>query len=241
MVFKWHKAFKEGRENVEDDPRSGRPISSTNDQNVEVGRAVMAEDHRLSVRMIAEETGSDKSAVHRILTDHLHMRKICAKLELKNVSVEQKANRMEICQDLLGRLEIEPNFLDKVITGDELWVFDYDPETKRQSAEWHTKSSPRPKKACMSRSRVKTMITVFFDSRSIVHKEFVPPGQTVNHAFYKDVLERLRKRSSESERTLQTTGCFTTITRRLTLRFRFENFWQTKAFPYFHIHPRAQI
>jgi len=22
MVFKWHKAFKEGRENVEDDPRS---------------------------------------------------------------------------------------------------------------------------------------------------------------------------------------------------------------------------
>jgi len=36
MVFKWHKAFKEGQENVEDDPRSGRPISSTNDENVEV-------------------------------------------------------------------------------------------------------------------------------------------------------------------------------------------------------------
>jgi len=36
MVFKWHKAFKEGRENVEDDPRSGKSISSTNDQNVEV-------------------------------------------------------------------------------------------------------------------------------------------------------------------------------------------------------------
>ena len=33
-----------------------------------------------------------------------------------------------------------------------------------------------------------------FDSRGIVHKEFVPPGQTVNHAFYKHVLERLRKR-----------------------------------------------
>jgi len=33
----------------------------------------------------------------------------------------------------------------------------------------------------------------FFDNRAIVHKKFVPPGQTVNHAFYKDVLERLRK------------------------------------------------
>ena len=36
MVFKWHKAFKEGRENVEEDPRSGRPITSRKDENVEV-------------------------------------------------------------------------------------------------------------------------------------------------------------------------------------------------------------
>ena len=34
---------------------------------------------------------------------------------------------------------------------------------------------------------------MFFDSRRIMHKEFVPPGQTVNPAFYKDYLERLRK------------------------------------------------
>ena len=165
-------------------------ISSTNDQNVEVVRAVMAKDRRLSVRVNAEETGLNKNAVHRILTEHLYMRKICAQLVPKNLSVEQKANCLEICQDLLGTLEIEPNFLYRVITGDESWVFDYDPETKRQSEEWHMKSSPRPKKAHMSRSRVKTKI-VFFDSRGVVHKEFVPPGQTVNHAFYKDFLERL--------------------------------------------------
>jgi len=56
VVFKWHKAFKEGRENVEDDPSSGRPISSTNDQNVEMVRAVIAIDRRMSVRMIAVHT-----------------------------------------------------------------------------------------------------------------------------------------------------------------------------------------
>jgi len=85
--------------------------------------------------MIAEETGLDRNAAHRILTDRLHMRKIFAKLVPKNLSVEQKANRLEICQDLLGRLKIEPDFLDKVITGAEYWVFDYNPETKWQSAE----------------------------------------------------------------------------------------------------------
>jgi hypothetical protein len=154
----------------------------------------MANDSRLSVRMIAKETGLDKNAVHRILTDHLHMRKICARVVPKHLSVEQKANRLEICQNLLERLEIEPNFLDKVITGEESWMFEYDPETKRQSEEWHTKNSPRPKKACMSRSRVKTMIIIFFDSCDIVHKELLPPGQIVNHAFYTDVFKRLLKR-----------------------------------------------
>jgi len=44
VVFKWNKALKEGRENVEDNPHSGRPISSTNDQNVEMVRAVIAKD-----------------------------------------------------------------------------------------------------------------------------------------------------------------------------------------------------
>jgi len=58
----------------------------------------MAKDRRLSVRMIVKETGLDKNAVHRNLKDHLHMRKLVP----KNLSVEQKANRLEICQDLLG-------------------------------------------------------------------------------------------------------------------------------------------
>ena len=103
MVFKWHKDFKVGLENVEDDPRSGRPISSTNDQNVEVVRAAMVKDRRLSVRMIAEETGLNKNAVRRILTEHLHMRKICAKLVPKNLSVEQKENQLEILSGLAGK------------------------------------------------------------------------------------------------------------------------------------------
>jgi len=99
------------------------------------------------------------------------MRKICAKLVPKNLSVEQKVNRLEICQNLLGRLEIEVDFLDKVTTADESWVFDYDPKTKWQSVEWHTKSSPRLKKVCMSRSTVKTMIIVYFDSHGILHND----------------------------------------------------------------------
>jgi histone-lysine N-methyltransferase SETMAR len=52
----------------------------------------------------------------------------------------------------------------------------------------------------MRRSRVKNMIVFFFDIRGTVHKEFVPPGQTVNHAFYNDVLERLKKRAQRGRK-----------------------------------------
>lgn len=218
MVFKWHKAFKEGRENVEDDPRCGRPISSTNDENVEVVRAVMERDRRFSVRVIAEETGLDKNAVHRILTNHLHMRKICAKLVPKDLSVEQKANRVKICQDLLERLEMEHNFLDKVITGDESWVFEYDPETKRQSAEWHTKNSPRPKKARMSKSKVKTLIIVFSTAVVLCTRNLYLQDRQLITSFTKMSWNDFENEFSESEQTLQAIGCCTTITRHLTLR-----------------------
>jgi len=71
-------------------------------------------------------------------------------------------------------------------------VFNYNPETKCQSAEWHTKSSPRPKKAHMSRSWVKTVIIVFSSAVALCTR--ICTSRTDNHAFYKDVLERIRKR-----------------------------------------------
>jgi len=37
------------------------------------------------------------------------------------------------------------------------------------------------------------MIICFFDQEGIVHREFVPPGMTVNADFYCDVLRRLRE------------------------------------------------
>ncbi|UYV67844.1 hypothetical protein LAZ67_5002206 [Cordylochernes scorpioides] len=46
----------------------------------------------------------------------------------------------------------------------------------------------------MSKSRIKMMIIVFFNIRGIVHCEFVPQGQTVNSAFYLEVLRRLKRR-----------------------------------------------
>jgi hypothetical protein len=55
--------------------------------------------------------------------------------------------------------------------------------------------SPQPKKVRQVRNNVKSMLICFFWYWRIMHKEFVPPGQTVNGHFYCDVRRCLRKKS----------------------------------------------
>ena len=98
----------------------------------------------------------------------------------KILSEYQKQQRFTVCQNITKGLEAEPDLLNSIITGDETWVFEYDPETKRQSCEWKSYGSPRPVKAMKLKSKVKVMLIMFFDIQGIVHFEFLPQGQTVN-------------------------------------------------------------
>ncbi|UYV74547.1 hypothetical protein LAZ67_12000097 [Cordylochernes scorpioides] len=170
-----HKAFKEGREEAADEPRSGRPTTARTDENVDRVLEVLRTDRRLSIQQIADTLHMSTFMVHGIVTEGLQMRKVWAKLVPKVLTQDHK----ELKSFALSRIN-EPDFLNSVVTGDESWMFEYDPESKRQSCAWYTKSSLRPKKARMSKSRIKTMIIVFFDIRGIVHCEFVPQGQTTD-------------------------------------------------------------
>jgi hypothetical protein len=43
----------------------------------------------------------------------------------------------------------------------------------------------------MSESLIKTMLITFFDINGIVHFEFIPQDQMVNHAYYVEILKGL--------------------------------------------------
>ena len=88
---------------------------------------------------------------------------MCAKVVSKILTHEQKEHRVICCADTLENIENDPDFFLNVITCDETWIFQYDPETKRQSMHWKSLQSPRKKKACMSKSKFKVMMIVFFD------------------------------------------------------------------------------
>jgi len=103
----------------------------------------LRENRRLTVRSIAEQVNINRETIRKILTEDLDMRKVCAKMVPQELTEEQKHRRVTISQVLLER---QNDILGRVITGDETWVHQYEPETKRQSAQWKTTNSPRKKK-----------------------------------------------------------------------------------------------
>jgi hypothetical protein len=104
-------------------------------------------------------------------------------------------------------------------------VYGYDPETKQQSSQWKSPNSLRPKKVCQVRSNVKSMLIVFFDIQGIVHKEFVPPGQTINGKFCCEILKQLREgiRHKCPDKWKKTIGFSTMTMRPLTHRSLFDS------------------
>ena len=83
--------------------------------------------------MIASQLDLKKDSVWKIITEDLGMRKVCARMVPRLLNDDQKERRMQVCQDIMERLQTEPDLLRRVITGDETWSFEYDPVTKRQS------------------------------------------------------------------------------------------------------------
>jgi len=112
------------------------------------------------------------------------MHRVAAKFVRRILTADQKQERVNVGTELRQVGSDDETFLSRVITGDESWVYDYDPETHRQSSQWKTPTSPRPKKARQVKSNLKSMITTFFDIMGIMQKEFVPTGHTVNSGFY---------------------------------------------------------
>ena len=173
-VYKWYKLFTEGREEVNDDARPGRPSTSTTSENTKAVKKIVMENRRITIREVAEDVGISVGSCHAILSDILGLKRVATKFVPNLLNFDQKTRCMTIAQEMLNDVNDDPDLLKKVITGDKSWVYGYDVETKAQSSQWKHTESPRPTKARQVRSNVKVLLTVFFDYHGVVHQEFLP-------------------------------------------------------------------
>ncbi|UYV63722.1 hypothetical protein LAZ67_2005429 [Cordylochernes scorpioides] len=183
----------DGREDMNDEERAGRPSTSTTDEKINEVEKMILTNRRITVREVAEDLNISIGSCHSIFINDLGMRRVAANFVPKSLNCDQKQHRMNIANEMLDSVCDDPNLLQRVITGDEAWVYGYDEETKAQSSQWKLPHEPRPKKARQVRSNVKFLLTVFFDCRGVVHHEFLPQGRTVNKEYYLQVMRNLRK------------------------------------------------
>ena len=132
---------------MESEERSGRPSTSRNPEMVEKVRSLVLKDRRITIREICDEVEILIGSCQSILTEELGMKRVAAKFVPRLLTLDQKECRVTNSSDLLENARDNPFFLSSIITGDESWVYGYDPETKAQSSVWKHPDSPRHKKA----------------------------------------------------------------------------------------------
>ena len=96
-VYRWYKMFSEGREDVNDEERAGRPSMSTTDENIVEVKKIVLVNRRITVREVAEDLNISIGSCHSIFTNDLGMTRVDAKFL--------------------------PKLLKMVITGDESWLY----------------------------------------------------------------------------------------------------------------------
>ena len=144
QVFQWHTRFKTGRTSV-DDEHTGRPTSCTTPETVARIQELIRQNRSRTICDIAEELEFGYGTCQRVLTEELGMHRVAAKFVPRILTDDQKQQRINVCAEV-RQLASDETFLSRVITVDESWVYGYDPETKRQSSQWKSPTSPRPKK-----------------------------------------------------------------------------------------------
>ena len=95
--------------------------------------------------------------VGSIVHEDLNMRNLSAKWVQKCLNADQKRQRCQSSEQNLEFFRRDPNnFLSRLVTMDETWLYHYDPETKQQSMEWRHSGSPRPQKIPSAKIRWKS-------------------------------------------------------------------------------------
>ena len=185
---KWFARFRSGNFDLEDQERSGRPQELDTDEL----EALLEEDPRQSTRELAEQLGVNNTTVLRRLQKIGKVLKV-GKWVPHELSENNKIQRLNTCISNMARYK-KKDFLWKIVTGDEKWIYYDNPTNKKQwlSPCQSATASPKP-----DIHRKKVMLCVWWDIKGIIYYELLEPKQTINAERYSQQLRRLNEKILE--------------------------------------------
>ncbi len=97
-----------------------------------------------------------------------------------------------MCKYVIKQVASDTDYLNNIITTNEMWNYCYNPAFKQQMSEWVLRDSFHPLKPSTKKSKMKCIVITFFNQEGLVYTHDVPDGyQTVSADWYIKVLRWL--------------------------------------------------
>lgn len=175
-IRNWYKRFDEGRTDLSDLPRSGRPVDNTCLGPI---KELLENQPFISAKAMSYILGIPKSTLLLKLHNELNLVKVNLRWVPHTLSPIQKQQRIDISKELLTYLEKGPSVWNWVITGDQSWIFWDNPHT----SQWIVKGTERPIHAKHNIASKKTMITVFLSCKQVILVKILKNGEHFNSSY----------------------------------------------------------
>lgn len=183
-VCKWAALFNEGRESVEDDPRSGRPITRTTPYYIKMVRELIEINCHISMVQIEAETSLSQGTINIILHQSLQLQKLASRWLPYLLTDLHREKRLTACRHNLAMFESGKWRICDVVTADESWIYWRQVGTKSRNMSWVGKDQPPSTIVRQGHYEPKSLITVLFKSTGTLHVDCVPKGGTINAGYY---------------------------------------------------------
>lgn len=163
-----------------------RPATAVTEENIVAVEKLVRENNRVTFKDIegSLQIGSPP-AVSKILHEYLRVRKVASRWVPYTLTESQKRIHVEWCEEMLKRFERgNSRRVSDIVTGDETWIYQFDPENKRQSTVWIFPDEHPPTKVKRPRSVGKKMVATFFSKSGHVTTLPLEEQRTVTALWY---------------------------------------------------------
>jgi [histone H3]-lysine36 N-dimethyltransferase SETMAR len=184
-ISRWYCEFQRGRSSLGDESRSGPPKTAVTQKNIDAVRQLIKDDRRVTYREIEASLSISKTSIQKILHEELGVTKLVSRWIPHLLTEEQKAVRVNWCRKTLERFNKgSSKNVYSIVSGDESWIYSYEPENKRQSAVWVFQDEEKPTKVIRSRSVSKKMVATFVSKSGHVATIALEDRRTVTSDWY---------------------------------------------------------
>ena len=135
-IANWFSRFRSEEQSLKVQLLSGRPKKAVTLENIHHIKGIIEEDPRSIYEIIQEELNIRSSASNIVLKDYLQLNKIWTRLVRHILKKKHNNQRLYFYKNMVDKYDdLDRRLIDEIITGDETWIYYYDPENPHQSKE----------------------------------------------------------------------------------------------------------